>query len=147
MGIKSKRNLTVTKGKTKVKFGIDSATAYLNGQKSVLTIKPTIYKSKAYFPADFVAKCFDNKLTFNATDTSTYFIINNADFSANQKLLKNILASMNSISRFKASEDVTFNMDGTGRAVVRTTRRLTGVTCVFAARSPGRCAAMRRGSR
>jgi len=122
---KGKKNLTVSKGKTKVKFGIDSATAYLNGQKIILTIKPTIYKSKAYFPADFVAECFDNKFTFNATDTNTYFIINNADFSANQKLLKNVLASMNSISRFKASEDVTFNMDGNGLKINMTAKSLT----------------------
>jgi hypothetical protein len=121
----SKKNLTVTMGKTKVKFGIDNATASLNGKKIVLSVKPTTYKGKVYFPADSVAKCFDKKFTFDAADTSTYFIRSNSDFSANQKLYKNILTSMNTISRFKASEDVTFNMGGNGLKLNMTAKSST----------------------
>ena len=122
---KTKKNLSVTKGNTKIKLGIDNATASLNGKKVTLPIKPTMYKGKAYFPADFVAECFDKKFIGNAADTSTYFVKSKADFSANQKLLKAILTSMNSMSRFKVSEDVTFNMDGTGLVINMTAKSST----------------------
>jgi hypothetical protein len=110
---KSKKNLTATKGKTVVKFAINSSTAYLNGKKVNLSVKPITYKGKAYFPADFVANCFDKKMVGYA-DTNTYFIINNADYTKNQELLNKILISMNSISKLKANSHVTLNVSGDG---------------------------------
>ncbi|EPR12156.1 copper amine oxidase N-terminal domain-containing protein [Ruminiclostridium papyrosolvens] len=110
---KSKTKLTLTKGKTKLVMQINSSTATLNGTKKTVSVKPFLYKSKAYFPVDFVADCFGRNINKDS-QTNTYFLRDKSSFSKNKLLLDNVLKSMNSVSKLKVKENAELSLKGTG---------------------------------
>ncbi len=110
---KSKTKLTLTKGKTKLVLQINSSTATLNGTKKTVSVKPFMYKTKAYFPVDFVADCFGRNINKDS-QTNTYFLKDKSSFSKNKALLDNVIKSMNLLSKIKNSENVELSLKGPG---------------------------------
>lgn len=110
---KSKTKLTLTKGKTKLIMQLNSSTATLNGTKKTVSVKPFLYKSKAYFPADFVASSFGRYINKDS-QTNTYFLKDKSSFSKNKVLLDNALKSMNSVSKLKVKENADLSLKGSG---------------------------------
>lgn len=108
---KSKTKLTLTKGKTKLLIQVNSSAAVLNGVKKTLSVKPFIYKSKAYFPVDFLADCFGEVMNKDS-ETDTYFIKDKASYNINKSLLDSVLKSMNSISKLKEKEFADLSLSG-----------------------------------
>lgn len=110
---KNKTKLTLTKGKTKLVLQINSSTAILNGTKKTVSVKPFMYKTKAYFPVDFVADCFGRNINKDS-QTNTYFLRDKSSFSKNKVLLDNVLKSMNSVSKIKVAENAGLSLNGNG---------------------------------
>ncbi len=110
---KTKTKLTLTKGKTKLVMQINSSTATLNGTKKTVSVKPFMYKTKAYFQVDFVADCFGRNINKDS-QTNTYFLRDKSSFSKNKALLDNVLKSMNSVSKIKVTENAELSLKRTG---------------------------------
>ncbi|AEY67067.1 stalk domain-containing protein [Clostridium sp. BNL1100] len=110
---KTKTKLTLTKGKTKLVMQINSSTATLNGTKKTVSVKPFMYKTKAYFQVDFVADCFGRNINKDS-QTNTYFLRDKSSFSKNKVLLDNVLKAMNSVSKIKVKENAELSLKGTG---------------------------------
>jgi hypothetical protein len=114
---KSKTKLTLTKDKTKLVMQINSTAATLNGVKKTATAKPFMYKSKAYFPVDFVAASF-NKLVNKDSATNTYYIKDKTAYSKDKLFLDAVLKAMNSVSKLKITENVNLTLTGNGANVI-----------------------------
>ncbi len=110
---KSKTKLTLTKGKTKLVMQIDSSAATLNGSKKTVSVKPFTYKTKAYFPVDFVADSFGKNINKDS-QTNTYFLVDKASFSKNKMLMDNVLKAMNLVSKIKVTENAELSLKGNG---------------------------------
>ncbi len=110
---KSKTKITLTKGKTKLVMQINSSAATLNSTKKTVSAKPFMYKTKAYFPVDFVADCFGRNINKDS-QTNTYLLRDKASFSKNKVLLDNVLKAMNSVSKIKIKENAELSLKRTG---------------------------------